>query len=174
VDLVSAFGGARTVVTLAVGLPVGLHYGPLTSFVLLATILAAVMIAIYMVLNLSCLLFFARQGRAEFNWLLPGVMPVLRILAFLPAWFTAIGIGRSVLKWVTTALLSVQRDRSRHRDLVRDRGRGARLPLRPAPGAAAVDAPGVPGRGSPGGRAGARGYPGERGGIAAPSGPPRF
>jgi amino acid transporter len=91
----------QLVVTLAVGLPVGVHYGPLTAFVLIATILSAVMIAIYMVLNLSCLLFYARRARAEFNWLLHGVIPVLGILAFLPAWFTAIGIGRPVLKWVT-------------------------------------------------------------------------
>jgi hypothetical protein len=29
------------------------------------------------------------------------VVPVLGILAFLPAWFTALGIGKSVLKFVS-------------------------------------------------------------------------
>jgi amino acid transporter len=91
----------QLVVTLAIGLPAGLHYGPTTAFVFLATILTGVMIAIYMVFNLSCLLFYARRARPEFNWLLHAVIPVLGILAFLPAWFTAMGIGGSVLKWVT-------------------------------------------------------------------------
>ncbi|HTU73691.1 MAG TPA: APC family permease [Trebonia sp.] len=88
-------------VTLAVGLSVGLSFGPVPGFVLLATIVSGVMIAIYIVLNLSCLLFYARRARAEFNWLLHAVIPVLGILAFLPAWYTAMGLGGSVLTWVT-------------------------------------------------------------------------
>ena len=89
------------IATLAVGLPLALHYGPTTVFVLLATVLSAVMIVIYVVFNLSCLLFYARRARAEFNWLLHGVIPMLGILVFLPAWFTAMGLWGSVLKWVT-------------------------------------------------------------------------
>jgi hypothetical protein len=58
------------------------------------------MIAIYMIFNLSCLVFYARKARREFNWLLHAIIPVLGIVAFLPAWFTAMGIGRSVLKFV--------------------------------------------------------------------------
>jgi hypothetical protein len=53
-----------------------------------------------MIFNLSCLLFYARRARSEFNWLLHAVIPVLGIVAFLPAWFTAMGIGGSVLKFV--------------------------------------------------------------------------
>jgi amino acid transporter len=91
----------QLVLTLAVGIPLGLHFGPTTTFVFLATILTAVMIAIYVVFNLSCLMYYTRRARSEFNWLLHGVIPVLGILAFLPAWFTSVGIGGSVLKWVT-------------------------------------------------------------------------
>jgi amino acid transporter len=90
----------QLVVTLAIGLPVGIQYGPVTAFVFLATILTAVMIAIYMIFNLSCLLYYSRKARSEFNWFLHLVVPVLGILAFLPAWFTAMGIGGSVLKFV--------------------------------------------------------------------------
>jgi amino acid transporter len=90
----------QLLVTLAIGLPVGIHFGPVVAFVFLATILTAVMIAIYMIFNLSCLLYYARKARSEFNWLLHGVIPVLGIAAFLPAWFTAMGIGGSVLKFV--------------------------------------------------------------------------
>src|SRR5579864_3965004 len=90
----------QLIVTLAIGLPIGLHFGPTVAFVFLATILTGIMIAIYMVFNLSCLMYYARRARPEFNWLLHGIIPVLGIVAFLPAWFTAMGIGGSVLKFV--------------------------------------------------------------------------
>jgi len=70
----------------------GLQYGPLTAFALVGTIVTAVIIAIYMVVNLACLVFYLREGRAEFNPLLHGLVPILGILAFLPAFLTAVGI----------------------------------------------------------------------------------
>ena len=89
------------VVTLAIGLPIGLHFGPTTAFVFLATILTGIMIAIYMVFNLSCILFYLRRQRSEFNVLLHLVIPVVGIVAFVPAFLTALGIGHSFLKFVT-------------------------------------------------------------------------
>jgi amino acid transporter len=91
----------QLVLTLAIGLPIGLHFGPTTAFVFLATILTGIMIAIYMVFNLSCLLYYLRRRRPEFNVLLHAVIPVLGIAAFIPAWLTALGIGSSFLKFVT-------------------------------------------------------------------------
>jgi amino acid transporter len=91
----------QLVVTLAIGLPIGIHFGPTTAFVFLATILTGVMIAIYMVFNLSCMLFYLRRQRSEFNVLLHAVIPILGIIAFIPAWLTALGIGSSFLKFVT-------------------------------------------------------------------------
>src|ERR1700683_4027492 len=91
----------QLVVTLALGLPIGIHFGPTTAFIFLATILTGIMIAIYMVFNLSCIMFYLRTRRAEFNVLLHAVIPVLGILAFIPAWLTALGIGSSFLKFVT-------------------------------------------------------------------------
>jgi len=93
--------GFQLVLTLAIGLPIGLHFGPTTAFVFLATILTGIMIAIYMVFNLSCLLFYLRRRRGEFNVLLHAVIPVVGIVAFIPAWLTALGIGSSFLKFVT-------------------------------------------------------------------------
>jgi amino acid transporter len=87
--------------TLAIGLPIGIHFGPTTAFVFLATIVTGIMIAVYMVFNASCLMFYLRRARSEFNWLLHLVIPVLGIAAFVPAWFTALGIGGSFLKFVT-------------------------------------------------------------------------
>jgi amino acid transporter len=59
------------------------------------------MIAIYIVFNLSCIMFYLRRKRDEFNVILHLIIPVLGIAAFVPAFFTALGIGSSVLKFVT-------------------------------------------------------------------------
>jgi amino acid transporter len=91
----------QLVVTLAIGLPIGIHFGPTTAFVFLATILTGVMIAIYMIFNLSCMLFYLRRQRSEFNILLHAVIPILGIIAFIPAFLTALGLGSSFLKFVT-------------------------------------------------------------------------
>jgi amino acid transporter len=91
----------QLVVTLAIGLPIALHFGPTTAFVFLATILTGIMIAIYIVFNLSCIMFYLRRRRDEFNILLHMVIPVVGIVAFIPAFLTALGIGHSFLKFVT-------------------------------------------------------------------------
>jgi len=80
------------VVGVVVSVWLGLQYGPLSAFALVGTIVTAVIIAIYMVVNLACLVFYLREGRAEFNPLLHGLVPILGIVAFLPAFLTAVGI----------------------------------------------------------------------------------
>ena len=90
----------QAVITLAVGLPLGIHFGPTEAFIFLATILTGVMISIYIVFNLSCICYYLRRARSEFNILLHLIIPVLGILAFIPAWFTALGLGGSFLKFV--------------------------------------------------------------------------
>src|SRR4029453_15319556 len=80
------------VVGVVVSLWLGLQYDPLTAFAIVGTIVTAVIIAIYMVVNLACLVFYLREGRAEFNPVLHGLVPVLGIAAFLPAFLTGVGI----------------------------------------------------------------------------------
>jgi len=80
------------VVGVVVAVWLGLQYDPLTAFAIVGTIVTAVIIAIYMVVNLACLVYFLREGRAEFNPLLHGLVPILGIVAFLPAFLTAVGI----------------------------------------------------------------------------------
>jgi hypothetical protein len=46
----------------------------------------------YILLNVACILYFWRFRRAEFNWLLHGVVPVLGALAFIPAFCAGAGI----------------------------------------------------------------------------------
>jgi amino acid transporter len=82
----------QLVVGVGVSLWLGLQYTPLTAFALVGTIVTAVIIVIYMVVNLACLVFYLREGRDEFNWFLHGVVPVLGIAAFVPAFLTAVGI----------------------------------------------------------------------------------
>jgi amino acid transporter len=92
---------AQFVFALIISLWLGKQYGPLTAFALIATIDTAIIITIYILVNLACMLFYGRQRRAEFNPLLHGVVPVLGILAFVPAFFTALGLGGSVFKFVS-------------------------------------------------------------------------
>jgi amino acid transporter len=79
------------VVTVAVTLGLGLGYDPVTAFVMVATALVIVLAAIYILMNAACLGFFVRRG-SGLNPLLHVVIPVLGVIAFVPAWLTAAGI----------------------------------------------------------------------------------
>jgi hypothetical protein len=80
------------VVGVVVSVWLGLQYDPLTAFAIVGTIVTAVIIAIYMVVNLACLVFYLRERRERFNPLLHGLVPLLGIAAFVPALLTALGI----------------------------------------------------------------------------------
>jgi amino acid transporter len=79
------------VITVAVTLGLGLSYDPVTAFIMVATALVIVLVAIYILMNAACIGYFARRG-SGFNPLLHGVIPVLGILTFIPAWLTAAGL----------------------------------------------------------------------------------
>ncbi len=82
----------QLLITIAVALWLGEQYTPLIAFELTATIIVDVFVPLYILLNLACIVYFARYRRAEFNWLLHGVVPVLGIAAFVPAFFAGAGI----------------------------------------------------------------------------------
>jgi hypothetical protein len=50
-----------------------------------------VLVAIYILMNVACIGYFARRGRG-FNALSHLIIPVLGIAAFVPAWLSAAGI----------------------------------------------------------------------------------
>jgi amino acid transporter len=79
------------IITVAVILGLGLGYDPVTAFIMVATALVIIIVAVYILMNAACIGFFARR-RSGFNPLLHLVIPVLGILAFVPAWLTAAGI----------------------------------------------------------------------------------
>lgn len=73
-------------------LALGFAYTPETAFLLVATIIVIVVVAVYILVNAACIGFFARHRRESFNILLHLVFPVLGIVAFVPALLTAAGI----------------------------------------------------------------------------------
>jgi hypothetical protein len=79
------------VVTVAVTLGLGLHYTPTVAFAMVGTGIVILLVAVYIIMNAACIGYFARGGR-KFNWFSHGVIPVLGIAAFVPAWLTAAGI----------------------------------------------------------------------------------
>ncbi|TMF58086.1 MAG: APC family permease [Chloroflexi bacterium] len=84
---VQAIGG----IILAVGLG-WVTGGPLNAFALLGTVATIIVITIYILTNISNLVFHAREHPGEFNWLLNGLVPVVGSLIFLPALVAAFGI----------------------------------------------------------------------------------
>ncbi len=88
----SPLGALATTMVLTVGvtLGLGLAYGPTTAFAMVGAALVILLVSVYIVVNAACLGYFLRVGR--FNPLRHGLIPILGILAFIPAWLTATGI----------------------------------------------------------------------------------
>jgi amino acid transporter len=87
------------VATIAVTLGLGLAYGPVSAFAMTGTGIVIVLVAIYILMNVACIGYFARAGnRKEGEGSRhPGafgtiIFPVLGIAAFIPAWLTSAGI----------------------------------------------------------------------------------
>ncbi len=84
---VQAVGG----IVLAIGLGL-LAGGALPAFALLGTVATIVVVTIYILTNLSNLVFYLRERRGEFNLLSNGIVPIVGSLIFLPALIAAFGI----------------------------------------------------------------------------------
>ncbi len=93
---------AQFAVGVGVALWLGAQYNsPFIGFAILGTIIGAVVIGIYMLVNLACLVYYWREQRSEFSFVKHGVVPVLGILAFVPAFLVAIGVGHSIFSFVS-------------------------------------------------------------------------
>ncbi|GAC1671873.1 MAG: amino acid permease [Candidatus Acidiferrum sp.] len=86
--------------TLALGVVFGEFFGPVNSFILLATLCTAIQVGVYMLINISCVVYYARDRSPEFCWLIHGVLPVLGVVLLTPVLLTALGLGVSVLRFV--------------------------------------------------------------------------
>ncbi|MFF5147088.1 APC family permease [Streptomyces sp. NPDC013157] len=82
----------QTVVAVGAVLGLGFGYDPVTAFLLLATVIVTVVIGVYIVVNLACAGYFLRRGRPSLKPVRHLLLPVLGIVAFVPALLTAAGL----------------------------------------------------------------------------------
>jgi amino acid transporter len=66
-------------------------FGGLNVYVFLGTMLGLIFAAIYILVNLACIGYFWRERRDEFNVLKHAVVPVLGVIAMIPALLAVIG-----------------------------------------------------------------------------------
>jgi len=85
------FGGGGQDVFITASMGVALN-GPLNAFALLGTVATLIIVVIYILTNLSNIVFYLREHRDELNPLLNLVVPVLGILIFIPVLLAAFGI----------------------------------------------------------------------------------
>jgi amino acid transporter len=86
---VSAQGVLGIGLALVLGFATG---GPINAFALLATMATIAVVCIYILTNLSNIVFYLRERRDEFNPLWNLVVPAVGIVIFLPALLAALGI----------------------------------------------------------------------------------
>jgi amino acid transporter len=65
---------------LVTGLALGLFLSPFDAFAFLGTIDAILVLLIYVLVNIACILFFARKRRTQFSLVRHGVIPALGLL----------------------------------------------------------------------------------------------
>ena len=81
--------------TCAITLGLGLGYDPETAFSMVGTGIVLVLIAVYILMNVACIGYFAQarnRAGARWNVFLHLIVPVLGVVVFVPAWLTAAGI----------------------------------------------------------------------------------
>jgi amino acid transporter len=81
--------------TCAITLGLGLAYNPVNAFAMTGTGIVIVLVAIYILMNIACIGYFARaanRGDRRWNPFLHLIVPVLGIATFVPAWLTSAGI----------------------------------------------------------------------------------
>jgi amino acid transporter len=91
----------QLVVGLVVPFWLGFQYDPITAFGLVATLFVVLFVPVYIVIDLSCLAYYWRKQRAEFNWLLHGLVPLAGVVAFVPAFFASAGIKVPGLRFIS-------------------------------------------------------------------------
>jgi len=83
---------AAFVITIAITLALGLHYTPTVAFAMVGTGIVILLVAIYILMNVACIGYFARKRTGGYNVLSYLIIPLLGIAAFVPAWLSGVGI----------------------------------------------------------------------------------
>jgi amino acid transporter len=82
-------GALGIAVAIILGFALG---GPLLAFALLGTIATLIIVLIYILTNVSNLVFFWREHRDELNWIWNFVVPIVGTVIFIPVLLAAFGI----------------------------------------------------------------------------------
>ncbi|MGW1751783.1 APC family permease [Streptomyces sp. NPDC002092] len=82
----------QSVVAVGAVLGLGFGYDPVTAFLLLATVIVTVVIGVYIVVDLACAGYFLRRRRELLKPVRHLLLPLLGIVAFVPALLTAAGL----------------------------------------------------------------------------------
>lgn len=80
------------VVALVLALWLGFQFEPYTAFILMATVFTLILISIYIVILVACIAYYWRFQRQHANVIMHGLIPILGIVVFVPAFLTAAGI----------------------------------------------------------------------------------
>jgi amino acid transporter len=86
---------AQAIGGIIVAIALGWYFGsqaPLNAYALLGTIVTLLLIAIYILTNLSSMSFYWRERHDEFNWFLHFVVPIVGTLIFIPVLVASAGI----------------------------------------------------------------------------------
>jgi amino acid transporter len=89
------------VISLALMLGLGFYYDPVTAFLMVATALVILIVAVYILMNAACIGYFSRSRDHKLNVLSHVIIPVLGIAAFVPAWCAGAGIKIHGLNFIT-------------------------------------------------------------------------
>jgi amino acid transporter len=81
-----------SVISIVVMLALGLHYGATEAFAMVGTALVILIVAVYILMNAACIGFFVRSSDHTVNLVSHLLIPVLGIVAFIPAWCAGAGI----------------------------------------------------------------------------------
>jgi amino acid transporter len=92
---------AQFFLTLCVGALVAWYFGPVNGSYLLMAVGSSITFGVYVLINVSCTVYFWREKRDEFRWLCHGAIPLLGAVLLIPILMAATGTGRSVLSFVS-------------------------------------------------------------------------
>jgi amino acid transporter len=88
---VQAIFGAILAVVLGFVFKDAIYGGPLTTYVFIGYALGLLFAAMYIAVNLASLFYYWRHRRSEFNVLRHGVVPILGVIAMIPAFMGVLG-----------------------------------------------------------------------------------
>jgi amino acid transporter len=87
--MIGLIAAISTVLGLALGWMLG---GPAAGFAFLGALVTLLFVPIYALSALSCMVYYLREKRSEFNFFLHGVCPVLGALFLVPVLIASFGI----------------------------------------------------------------------------------